>query len=477
MISLTKPTVKKAIAHFLIASATISSSSMAYSKSKPNFILIIADDVSWNDFGCYGNKVVRTPHIDRLAQEGIIFTNAFLTASSCSPSRCSIISGKYPHSNGAAELHTPLPSSEVPFPLVLKEMGYYTAQAGKWHMGEDTYRAFFKYTDKNKFGYDNGNGGEANWIPFLKERPKDKPFFFWFAAYDAHRDWGADEFGTPHSPNSVIVPPFLADDSQTRQDIASYYNEISRFDYYVGAVRKELEEQGELHNTVILVMADNGRAFPRCKTRVYDSGMKTPFVFFWPKGIRAKGKKATGLISAIDIAPTILELAGASVPSAYQGESFVSILKDNEHKTRELVFSEHNWHDYEAHERMVRSEQFLYILNARPNLPNGGPADSKRSPSQKALNQLRDLGKLSSAQSDVFSTPRPAEELYDIKKDPYQLVNLASLPEFKDQLLNKRKQLKEWQEKTGDTTPTQLTQDWFDRESGKNLFQLNGSGE
>lgn len=175
------------------------------------------------------------------------------------------------------------------------------------------------------------------------------------------------------------------------------------------------------------------------------------------------------MVSAVDIAPTILELAGASIPRSYQGKSFVSILKDNEHKTRELVFSEHNWHDYEAHERMVRSDQFLYILNARPNLPNGGPADSKRSPSQKALNELRDLGKLSSAQSDVFFIPRPAEELYDVKRDPYQLVNLASLPEFKDQLINMRKQLKDWQEKTSDTTPAQLTPDWFDRETGTPL--------
>ena len=100
-------------------------------KAQPNFVLIVADDISWNDFGCYGNEVVKTPNIDMLAQEGLCFTNAFLTASSCSPSRCSIISGKYPHSNGAAELHTPLPESEIPFPLLLKENGYYTAQAGK----------------------------------------------------------------------------------------------------------------------------------------------------------------------------------------------------------------------------------------------------------------------------------------------------------------------------------------------------------
>lgn len=162
------------------------------SSEKPNVILIIADDVSWNDFGCYGNDVVKTPNIDLLAKEGLKFTNAFLTASSCSPSRCSIVSGKYPHSNGAAELHTPLPKDEIPFPLLLKENGYYTAQAGKWHMGPHVHRAFDLFTDGN--GYDNGDGGEDNWVPFLTERPKDKPFFFWFASLDAHRPWGADNF-------------------------------------------------------------------------------------------------------------------------------------------------------------------------------------------------------------------------------------------------------------------------------------------
>ena len=442
---------------------------LTFSQSKPNFVFIIADDVSWNDFGCYGNDVVKTPNIDRLASEGLRFNNVYLTASSCSPSRCSIISGKYPHSNGAAELHSPLPEREIStlYPLILKENNYYTAQAGKWHLGESAYRAFDRYTDNN--GYDNGDGGENNWVKFIKERPKNKPFFFWLASYDAHREWGADTFGFTHDPQKIKLPPYFADTPETRQDMASYYNEIGRFDHYIGKVREELESQGVLENTVIIVMADNGRPFPRCKTRVYDSGMKTPFIVFWPKGIKDSGSHSENLISAIDIAPTILELAGIEQPDQYQGKSFVPVLKNPSAEIRTSVFSEHNWHDYEAHERMIRTKDFLYVLNARPNLTNGGPADSKRSATQCALNKTRDEGKLTPAQADIFITPRPSEELFDVRNDAEQLLNLASMPKYQEKLKEMRLLLKNWQHNTGDTTPANLTPDAFDRETGYGL--------
>ncbi len=434
---------------------------------KPNVVLIIADDVSWNDIGCYGNKVVKTPNIDQLAREGLQFTNAFLTASSCSPSRCSIISGKYPHSNGAAELHTPLPEDEIPFPLMLKEQGYYTMQAGKWHLGPNVYKAFDRYTDKN--GYDNGDGGEDQWIPFLKERPADRPFFFWMAAYDAHRNWGADDFHITHDPNDMEVPVYFADTPETRQDMASYYNEISRFDYFVGEVRKELEQQGVLDHTVIIVMADNGRPFPRCKTRVYDSGMKTPFVVFWPEGIKNRGEMSASLVSAVDIAPTVLQLAGIEAPSGYQGVSFLPVLENPTAEVRTAVFSEHNWHDYEAHERMVRTREYLYLLNSRPHLTNGGPADSKRSPTQHALNVVRDEGRLTPAQADIFIAPRPAEELFHVQSDPMQLLNLASLPSYQEELDEMRTLLNNWRHNTADAPPGELTPDRFDRETGESL--------
>lgn len=442
---------------------------------KPNIVFIIADDIGWNDLGCYGNMYVKTPNIDKLSEGGLQFSNAFLTASSCSPSRCSIISGKYPHSNGAAELHTPLPENEIPFPLLLRENGYYTAHAGKWHMGPAAHRAFDLYTDEN--GYDNGDGGENMWIPFFKDRPKNKPFFFWLASHDAHRPWGADTFKITHDLNKLEVPIFFEDTPETRQDLASYYNEIARFDYYVGKVRAELERQGVLDNTIIIVTSDNGRPFPRCKTRVYDSGMKTPFIVSWPKAMKAKGLQTESLISAIDIAPTILELAGIEVPEDYQGKSFLPVLNNPATEIRDEVFSEHNWHDYEAHERMVRTKKYLYVLNSRPNLTNGGPADSKTSPTQHSLNLVRDAGKLTPAQADIFIVPRPAEELYDVQRDPLQLVNLASVPGYQNVLHEMRILLENWRMQTGDTTPEHLTPDWYDRETGAplNIERVRGT--
>jgi len=459
--------MNKGVIQKLVLGSIVISPVLLQAKEKPNIVFIIADDVSQDDIGCYGNKAVKTPNIDRLASEGICFTNAYLTASSSSPSRCSIISGRYPHSNGAAELHTPLPESMIPFPLLLKKNNYYTAHAGKWHFGPSVHRAFDRYTDEN--GYNNGDGGEDNWVRFLRERPKDKPFFFWLASHDAHRQWGADTFRITHDPGLVIVPPYFADTPETRKDIASYYNEIARFDYHVGKVREELQRQGVLNNTVIIVMADNGRPFPRCKTRVYDSGMKTPFIVYWPDGIRQKGVNSASLVSSVDIAPTILELAGLSIPVEFQGTSFAEILRNPSAEVRTAVFSEHNWHDFEAHERMIRTKDFLYVLNSRPWLSNCGPADSKGSPTQHALNQLRDEGKLTPAQADVFVIPRPAEELYDMENDPHQLINLASVPGYQEELQNLRRLLESWRKNTGDTTPDDLTPDWYDRETGKYL--------
>lgn len=437
------------------------------SDHRPNIVFIIADDISWNDFGCYGNPTVSTPVIDQLAKEGLRFDNVYLTASSCSPSRTSIISGRYPHNTGAAELHTPLPEEQVPFPLLLKASGYYTFQAGKTHFGEPALRAF----DKVYAMEDAGTGGEERWVKCLKERPKDRPFFAWLAAMDAHRPWQADDFGIAHDPAGVIVPPYLADTEATRKDLASYYNEISRFDHYIGEVVTELKRQGILDNTLIMILSDNGRPFPRSKTRVYDSGMKTPFVVYWGNGIARPGGTSNSLISVIDIAPTLLEIAGVKTIRDLQGESFVSLFSSPEQEHRQYIFAEHNWHDYEAHERMVRSQNFLYVLNSRPNLSNPGPADSNSSPSFEELKILRDNGRLSPAQNDIFMVPRPHEELYDCRNDPMQLSNLASLPQYQSELDKMRKVLGKWRMETKDNIPQELTKDWFDRETGKSLGQ------
>jgi len=431
---------------------------------RPNFIIVIGDDISWNDLGCYGNPTVKSPNVDKLAEEGIKFTNTYLTASSCSPSRCSIIAGRYPHNTGAAELHTPLPAGMPTLPGELMKAGYFTVASGKWHMGPSARSDFNLVDDK-----DVGNGGHKNWVKILQDRPKNQPFFMWFAAHDAHRDWHADDFGIPHDPDESVVPPYLADASGTRRDLASYYNEIQRLDHYLGLVRKELTEQGVLGNTLIIFMADNGLPFPRAKTRVYDSGMRTPFVLSWLNGQKSSGLESNSLISVIDIAPTFLELAGIEIGSTFQGISFAKTIKNPSAEHRNYIFAEHNWHDYEAHERMVRTKHFMYVINNRPQFPNQGPADSNRSPSYTDLKIIRDTGKLNAAQADVFLTPRPHEELFDCLADPEQLSNIASNERFVDILDDLRTIMQRWIEQTGDDVPDNLTLDAFDHEMGNLL--------
>ena len=452
----------------------------ARAAEKPNVIFFIADDVSWNDYGCYGNEAARTPHIDALAANGLRFNHAYLTASSCSPSRSSIITGRYPHNNGkAAELHLPIAGNLPWFPELLREAGYYTALSGKHHMtstkgpeGETRPKPF----DHVDGGRAKGNsGGHANWVTVTKDRPKDKPFFFWFAAYDAHRDWDGDKqwdddrYGPMHKPADVIVPPFLVDDEETRQDLASYYNEVTRFDHYIGEVVAELKSQGELDNTLIFVLADNGRPFPRAKTRIHDSGMKTALVAHWPAGIKTSGRASDSLVSVIDLAPTVLDVAGLKPAETMQGVSLQPLLARTATQVRKFAFSEHNWHDYEAHGRGVRGDGFLLIKNFRPYQAWQGPADSVRSPSHASLEAKRDAKKLTPAQSDVFLAPRPAVELYDLRGDPHQLTNLVGRPDYNIQRALLSQTLDRWMEETHDSVPEEISHDSFDRETGKAL--------
>lgn len=450
----------------------LTSANIVVAQSRPNIILIIADDVGWDDIGCYGNTAIRTPYINQLAKEGMRFTNAFVTSSSCSPSRCSIITGRYPHNTGAAELHTPLPAHLSFFPELLKKSGYYTAQAGKWHEGPNTRRAY----DTLISGSVNGAGGEAMWLTLLKDRPKNKPFFFWFASFDAHRPWQSDNLNRPHAPEKVSIPETLVDTKQTREDIASYYNEIARLDYYTGVLEKELKQQGVVDNTIIIFISDNGRPFPGSKTRLNDAGVRTPFIIKWPNGVQA-GSECRSLVSAIDIAPTLIELAGANSSPTIQGRSFTKLLKNPKTSFRSYIFTEHNWHDYEAYERAVRTRDYLYIINRRLQFANQGPLDAVNSPSFKALKEAETTGTLTPAQKDILLSPRKAEELFAVQKDKLQINNLINDPTYDAVKTRLKTVLAQWQNQTGNTEPSHLTPDWYDRITGEKTSENNKRGE
>ena len=436
--------------------------------TRPNLVLIIADDMAWNDCGAYGHPTIKTPHLDQMAREGMRFDNAFLACSSCSPSRCSTITGRYPHATGARELHQPLPGDQVTFVELLKASGYFCGQAGKWHLGNETKPKFDDVREGGK------PSGCEYWLPLLQERPKDKPFFLWLASSDPHRGYQEGAIPVPHRPDEVVVPPFLPDNEPTRADLALYYDEISRLDSYVGKVRAELEAQGVAENTLVLFISDNGRPFPRCKTTVLDSGVKTPFIAAWPGRVKA-GSTCNYLVSTVDIAPTFVSLAGVERSKTFQGVDFTSLLDGVDKSVRKLVFSEHNWHDFDDHQRSVRSQTFRYVRNSYPDVPLTPPADAVRSPTYQSMIEMYQAGTLPEHLQRCFEAPKAEEELYDLTTDPFETRNLANSddPEIQDELKKMRIALDKWRSQSKDFIPEERTPDGFDRITGERLKQNN----
>lgn len=442
-------------------------------EKRPNIALILADDLSWNDLGCFGNTDVKSPSLDQLAYSGVRFLNAYVTASSCSPSRISLLTGRYPHNTGAAELHTPARQEHAFLPGLLREQGYFTALAGKWHEGKYTAAAYDTLFVNRK---ENGPGGQDLWNHLLEVRDKAKPFFFWLSAYDPHRDWSADTTADLHRPDDLTVPPHLIDDAATRKDLASYYNEIARLDRYVGSFVRKLKEQGLYENTIIVFLSDNGRAFPGSKGRLNDQGVKTPLIISWPAKL-SQNTHTGSLVSAVDISPTLLDIVGVRDMKTMQGTSFSYVLSRPSAPFRSYIFAEQNWHDYEGHQRMVRNAGFMYLENDRPLKPLSGPLDVVTSPAYVALRSQNGIGKkpLSPLQEQSFVRP-PAAALYALGEDRCQQYNLVGDERYAAVVNEFRKVLQQWKQATGDSLPAVLTADWYDPD-GKRLPLHGTRGE
>ncbi len=265
-------------------------------------------------------------------------------------------------------------------------------------MFDETDRAFDKIT------HGGGSGGSGDWVELVRDRPQEKPFFFWFAANDAHRGWTVSEDAPEYDPAKVVVPPYNVDGPVTREDLSLYYHEVSRFDHFVGLVRSELERQGALENTFIVVGSDNGRPFPRAKSRLYDSGIKTPWVVHFPKVIK-QGAATQSFVSVIDLSATCLELAGVEIPECVQGQSFLPILKNPEVSVRDVIFSEQNWHVYRNHSRLVRWGDFAYIRNNFPNQMNLCAESDITYPAGKELWQAHAAGETTKNHWQTFFQP------------------------------------------------------------------------
>ncbi len=457
---------------------------MTATEPPPNIILIIADDLAWDDSTPYGHPSVRTPHLQRMAETGMRFDRAMLTISSCSPSRSSIITGRYPHQTDAEQLHWPLPKNQTTFVEILKKSGYWTAAAGKWHLGDAIKDRFDRLWEADSSGFQlpSGKAAEGNafvesaqgearsgcseWIEALNARPEGQPFFLWLAALDPHRPYDEGILDRPHTVSEVRVPPTLPDLPEVRQDLALYYDEITRLDRYVGKILDAVHQQGISRNTLILFISDNGRPFPRDKTTLYDSGIRTPMLAVW-EGHVAPGSLCPHLVSSVDLAPGFLQLAGLDIPSSMAGTSFAPLLVHPEQSIRPFAFAEKHWHDYEDHSRAVRSTHFKYIFNDYHDLPMTPPADAVRGPVFQSMLQLSRSGALPAHQQQCIRLPRPQEEFYALDQDPHELNNLIGDPAYTRVIAEHREAFTSWKNRTHDLVPAFRTADEFERETGK----------
>lgn len=436
--------------HMAIIMVTLLVAAGYAADKRPNFVFIITDDISPRDIGPYGNAVVKTPNLDRIAQQGLVFDNAYNVISSCSPSRCSIITGRYPHNTGAPELHTTLPKDQRTFVQELQKAGYYTVISGKNHMAKPDQLGFDISSDSHP-------AGSEKWVRHLQQRPKDKPFFCWFASHDAHYDFQINDKAPTYQPDEVPVPPMMFDGPLTRGELTGYCHEVSRTDYYTGKVLEELKAQGVADNTYLIYCSDNGRPFPRCKNYMVESGTQTPLIVIGPS---VKSGRTDSLVSSIDYAPTILELASVNKPQTVQGVSFKSILTDPKATTRDVAFAERNWHVFALHERMVRTGDWLYIWNAWPDRHNVcGESSCYLFPAAKELWQAAEGGKLTDAQKRLTLPTQPAELLFNVKADPYQFTSLVDDPKHADVLRQMRQLLDTWKTQTGDSVQKNPTPD------------------
>ncbi|MBT5927747.1 MAG: sulfatase [Verrucomicrobia bacterium] len=471
------------------------------SKKRPNILFAFADD--WGRYAsAYAdadgpgtmNDVIKTPHFDRIAVEGVLFKNAFVTAPSCTPCRSSLLSGQYFFRTGrGAILQGAIWDSEIPsYPLILERAGYHIGETYKvWSPGSPVDAPY----GAGKFGYQKSgtkfnqfsqnvtkmvrqgksiqeakqvlyNEVMGNFNGFLDARPEGEPFCYWFGPTLVHRKWikgsGKDLWGIDPDDLKGKMPAFLPDVHEVREDMADYFGEIQAFDTALGLMLARLEAMGELDNTLVIVSGDHGApGFPNGKCSLYDFGVGVPLAVRWGGG--KDGRVVEDFINLMDLAPTFLEAAGEKIPKVMTGQSFVSILKSDKsgwvNPDRNWVVTGRERHVAKARagqipypQRALRTSEYLYIVNFKPNRwPMGDPyhLDLDQRPSLDALTEgtfvtyadfdasptkawlfARENDPKWKWHFDMAFGKRPFAELYDVRKDPDQIHNLAESAEF-----------------------------------------------
>jgi len=421
--------------------------------AKPwNIVWIIADDLS-PDLACYGNPDVSTPHIDGLAAQGARFTNAYVPAPVCSPSRSAFITGMYQTSIGAHNHRSHrdddyrLPAPVRPITDYLREAGYYTVNENSGLGGRPK-------TDYN-FNFDEGYKvfDGTDWA----ERAEGQPFYAQVNIFEPHRGrppeiWSFTD-DLPESeradPATVTLPPYYPDDPIVRKDWAGYLDAVQLLDKKVGNVLGAIEEQGIADETIVVFIGDHGRPMPRDKQFLYDGGMKIPMIVRWP-GHLEPGSVRDELVSTIDLSATTLAWAGVEVPDYMEGRVF---LGPEAGAPREYVFAARDRCDETVDRiRAVRDKRYKYIRNFMPERPYMQLNRYKEIsyPTWRQMMRLEKQGKLTSEQALFLAKVRPEEELYDTEKDPHELHNLAGSEEHGEILDRMGTVLSLWIRSTGD---------------------------
>lgn len=493
----------------------------AIADERPNILFAFADD--WGRHAsAYGaleekagpNSVLKTPVFDRIAREGALFTQAYVTAPSCTPCRSSLLSGQYFWRTGrGAILQGAQWDSAIPsFPLLLNDAGYHIGQTYKvWtpgtpadapygvkkHEYETAGRSFNGFSQSVTRAVKKDQSIEAakqrlydevreNFQSFLDARDGDSPFCYWFGPTNVHRKWikgsGKDLWGLDPDALKGKMPAFLPDVHEVREDLIDYFGEVMAFDAALGHLVAKLEEMGELENTMIVVSGDHGApGFPRGKTNLYDFGTAVPLAVRWPSGGVTGGRVIDDFVNLMDLAPTFCEAGGITPPDVMTGRSIVDLLKS---KRSGIVSTDRPWvitgrerHVAKAREdempypqRAIRTRDFLYIRNFKPErwpqgTPTGITADQDPSKEKLTENTFATLADVDAGPTKAWMVEnrkeipelyelafgkRPGEELYDLKKDPDQMVNVAADPSYAETLNQLSSQLMSELKRTGD---------------------------
>lgn len=413
---------------------------------KPNILWLIAEDIS-PDLGCYGNRDARTPNLDRLASQGRLYRHAYSTAPVCSPSRSAFCTGMYQiafdaqHHRSHRNDGYKLPAGIRVISDRLREAGYFTANVVQMP-GSVGFRGTGK-TDWN-FCYDGKPYDSTKW----EDLKGHQPFYAQVNFQETHRVYHKAK-ENPTNPAKLTLPPYLPDHPVAREDWALYLDSMMALDAKVGAVLDLLEKDGLRGNTIVFFFGDNGRECFRGKCTAYEAGCAVPLMVRWP-ALCPPGSSSDELVSMIDLTATTLALAGVTVPKEMHGQPFLGPGA----KRREFVFTARDRLDESVDRvRTVRDARFKLIRNFEPERPylQRMVYLDQTNPNYALMRQLQAEGKLNAAQLKFMATSRPAEELYDLQNDPFELKNLAESPEHRETLARLRAALDRWIEQANDS--------------------------